>query len=262
MTVCKPIRILIAEDERHARDKLKHFLHKLEDNDLQIREAEDGRQALEEALSWCPHILIVDIHMPHLSGLEVIHQLSESERPLIVFTTAYEEYALKAFEIDAVDYLLKPFSFDRFSVTVDRVMERLHFLQGLLDPNVEPTGLVTPREEPRREPYLTRISVEGPGRIKLFLSLNEVYLIKSAGNYCEFFTSEASYLRRGTLKNITSRLSSDAFLRLNRSEVVQISHIKGIEVMAHGDALVNLYNGAQLKWSRHYRAENGGLFEI
>jgi two-component system LytT family response regulator len=263
--------ILIADDEKHARDKIRHFLAWYNQDIFVIEEAENGKaiQAILNQKTF--QLVIADINMPYINGLDALKTIDKEKRPLIIFTTAFEEYALDAFEVDAVDYLLKPFAFDRFQMALQRALERLSWQEqkDVSDSDVKQSEQDNPLDTKQnqefkdtRETYLTHIRVEGTGRSKLVISLDNVYLIKSAGNYCEFFTTEKSYLRRGTLKNLMSRLSPQVFLRLNRSEVVKIQEIKNIEVLSHGDALVNLKTGLQLKWSRHYRAENGGLFEV
>lgn len=252
MSDCQ-LKILIVDDEKHARDKLKHFITLYDtDNKHELAEAEDGLKALELVKSWQPHVLVADINMPHLSGLELVKRLPEDNKPLVLFTTAYEEYALEAFEVDAVDYLLKPFAYERFEQSITRVLNRLDL------PNSMGEELTSEEEQQ----YLTHIRVEGRGKLQSLLDLDDVYWIKASGNYCEFYTEKRSFIRRGTLKNLSTRLSPESFLRLNRSQIVQLNQIKSVEVIAHGDATVTLKTGHQLKWSRHYRAENGALFEV
>jgi two-component system LytT family response regulator len=255
------IRILIIEDEPHARDKLKHFIAQLNFEGLTTLEVENGLEALEVISTYEPHVLIADIHMPHLSGLECIKRISQAKRPLVIFTTAHEEYALEAFELNAVDYLLKPFSLERFSQSVNRVVDQL-MLRRSAQTSQDDLPVVQEATQEDKDIYIHRIRVESSNRAQTFLSLDEVHLIKSAGNYCEFFTNTQSYLRRGTLKRLATRLSPTQFIRLNRSEIVQVSHIKAVEVIDHGDVIVKLKNGSQHRWSRHYRSENGDLFEV
>lgn len=259
----KQLKVLIAEDEKHARDKLKYLISQIQSCEVILKEAEDGLKATEIIHKWSPHLVIADIHMPHMNGLEVVKQLPLQNKPFVIFTTAHEEYALRAFEVEAVDYLLKPFAYNRFDMAISRVLERIKLTSkednevvselSSFNQNIEDLDSIS---------YLTHIRVEGTGRLQSLLSLDEVYLIKSSGNYCEFYTIDRSYIRRGTLKELVARLAPKAFLRLNRSEVVQIRQIESVEVIAHGDAIVKLKDGRELKWSRHYRAENGALFEV
>ena len=122
--MCIEISILIIEDEQHARDKLRHFVSQLDYEEVTISEAEHGLEALEMISQYTPKVVIADIHMPHLSGLECIKRLDPKDRPLVIFTTAHDEYALEAFEVNAVDYLLK-LSFERFSQSVQRAVDQL-----------------------------------------------------------------------------------------------------------------------------------------
>jgi two-component system LytT family response regulator len=258
------IKVLIAEDEKHARDKLKYLLSQFDLCEFILREADDGLKAVELIQDWSPQLIIVDIHMPHINGLEVVKQLSNDNKPLVIFTTAYEAYALEAFEVEAIDYLLKPFAYDRLHKAINRVLDRINLLASKEEESNtnEKVQSLTGLDKNKTSSYLTYIRVESTGRLQSLLSLNEVYLIKSSGNYCEFYTSDRSYIRRGTLKDLVARLSPDLFLRLNRSEVVQINQINSVEVIAHGDAIIRLKAGQELKWSRHYRAENGAMFEV
>ena len=248
-----PLKILIVDDEKHARDKIKHFITRFNtQSHHELAEAEDGLQALELIKSWQPQVVVADVDMPHLNGLEMVKQLPKYKKPFIVFTTAYEEYALEAFEVEAVDYLLKPFAYDRFEQSIGRVLTRIDLLDPLVKSKVK-----------QRISSISRIKVEGRGKLQSLLALEQIHWIKASGNYCEFYTEEdRSFIRRGTLKELIARLSPEVFLRLNRSQVVQIAQIKSVEVIAHGDATVTLKNGLNLKWSRHYRAENGALFEV
>jgi len=259
------IKVLIAEDEKHARDKLKYLLSQFDLCEFILREADDGLKAVELIQDWSPQLVIVDIHMPHINGLEVVKQLPNDNKPFVIFTTAHEEYALQAFEVEAIDYLLKPFAYDRFQKAINRVLDRISLIatkeeELTTDEKVGPLDADIGKNN--ASSYLTHIRVESTGRLQSLLSLDEVYLIKSSGNYCEFYTSDRSYIRRGTLKDLVARLSPDSFLRLNRSEVVQINQINSLEVIAHGDAIIRLKAGQELKWSRHYRAENGAMFEV
>lgn len=248
------LKILIVDDEKHARDKIKHFITRFNtQSHHELAEAEDGLKALELIKSWQPQVVVADVDMPHLNGLEMVKKLPKHKKPFVVFTTAYEEYALEAFEVEAVDYLLKPFAYDRFEQSIGRVLTRIDLLKSTSEE----------QSETEDQQYLTHIRVEGRGKLQSLLALEQIHWIKASGNYCEFYTEEdRSFIRRGTLKELIARLSPEVFLRLNRSQVVQIAQIKSVEVIAHGDATVTLKNGLSLKWSRHYRAENGALFEV
>ena len=252
------MKVLVVEDELYSRAKIVHFLL-LAKHLGEVREAENGADGLTILQSWRPDLLIADVHMPHTDGLEMIARLPQDEMPMIIFTTAYKDYALQAFEVNAIDYLLKPFSLDRFMIAFRRVLHRITLRQQL---KYEEEGTATGDLESESSTYLHHIRVEGTGRIQVILSLTDVKLIRAAGNYSEFFTHERSYLRRGSLKDLMTRLDPQIFIRINRSEVVRIEHISEVNPKAHGDAELVMRDGGRLKWSRRYRAENGGQFEI
>ena len=264
------IRVLVVEDELYSRAKLVHFLM-LTDQVAEVREAENGLEGLKTLASWTPDLIIADIHMPHLDGLEMIDQLEGETRPTVIFTTAYRDYALRAFEVNALDYLLKPFSFDRFMISFKRFIDHKNLMRQVgLDMRhdeenhthlpEQPSAVTEPDEQSQ---YLAHIRVEGPGRTQKILSLSQVKLIRSSGNYAEFFvTPSDSYLRRGSLKDLMTRLDPQVFLRINRSEVVRIEEILEVSPKAHGDAELLMKYGGRFKWSRRYRAEDGSRFEI
>lgn len=226
------IRVLVVEDELYARAKIVHFLS-LTQQVSEVREAVNGFEGLRILQEWSPDLMVVDIHMPHLDGLEMTSHLPPEGRPMIIFTTAYKDYALQAFEINAVDYLLKPFSFERFMISFNRTIDHIS-LARLHEPSSEGEAQTQVSEgsddhlssQQSSEEYLTHIRVEGQGRAHHILSLDRVRLIRSAGNYAEFFTRQSqSYLRRGSLKELMTRLDPQVFLRVNRSEVVRIEEI-------------------------------------
>ena len=252
------MKVLVVEDELYSRAKIVHFLL-LAQHMGEVREAENGAEGLKILQSWRPDLLIADVHMPHLDGLEMISRLPQDDVPMIIFTTAYKDYALKAFEVNAIDYLLKPFSLDRFMIAFRRVIHRITLKRQL---KYEEEETAIGELESESSTYLFHIRVEGSGRMQVILSLTDVKLIRAAGNYSEFFTHEKSYLRRGSLKDLMTRLDPQIFIRINRSEVVRIDDIAEVSPKAHGDAELLMRSGDRLKWSRRYRAENGGQFEI
>jgi two-component system LytT family response regulator len=252
------IKVLVVEDELYSRAKIVHFLS-LAQQVSEVREAENGAEGLQVLQTWCPDLLIADVYMPHLDGFEMISRLPKDHRPMIIFTTAYKDYALKAFEVNAIDYLLKPFSLNRFMTSFSRVISHLSLKRKLeMEEAIEEDDAL--EDEPNT--YLSHIRVEGMGRMQVIIPLRKVKMIRAAGNYSEFFTDDTSYLRRGSLKELMTRLDPQVFIRINRSEVVRIEEIAEINPKAHGDAELLMKHGERLKWSRRYRAENGGQFEI
>lgn len=261
------INVLIVEDELYSRAKLSHFLS-LTDKVREVREAEHGLSGVNTLKSWHPDLLIVDIQMPYLNGFEVIQQLPREQRPVIIFTTAHETYALKAFEVNALDYLLKPFSLERFRRSFQRAYDQIKLVKGPL--NLTPT--ITPMSASHQDEgsdstaseteYLSHIRVEGPKKSQMILAIDQVMIVRALGNYAEFVTQHTSYLRRGALKGVVARLDPREFMQINRSEVVRIEYIKEVIPGAHGDAELVTHANSSLRWTRRYRSEAGGRFEV
>lgn len=253
------IRSLIADDEAPARRKLRGLLSQAGDVEV-VAEAADGVEAVAAIRSKSPDLVFLDVRMPRLDGFGVIAEVGVEAMPLVVFVTAYDENALRAFEVHALDYLLKPFAPSRFERLLDRVRRQL--AQPARDASADLAGrierlLASLRPEPG---ILRQILVErGEGR-QVLLALDEIVRIQADGNYLLVFTREGEHRRRGTLRDLEGRLDPARFLRLNRSEIVRLDAIREIQPWFHGDARVVLQDGAVLTWSRRYRAKAEGLF--
>ena len=215
--------------------------------------------------------------MPYLNGFELIQRIPNERRPVLIFTTAHEGYALRAFEVNALDYLLKPFSLDRFRSAFERAYEHIKLIRAplnkgesaqlggveSLDKGAERHDDETLGATPEAESiYLQHVRVEGSKRAQVILSLDEVIMVRASGNYIELITADSSYLRRGALKGVVARLDPRQFMQINRSEVVRIDRIKEVISKTHGDAELMMDHGKALKWTRRYRAEMGGRFEV
>lgn len=255
------LSVLVVEDEGHARLKLCRFLKRFSQL-IQVHEASDGVEGLNICREVMPQLVIVDIQMPLIDGISLVEALVHEGSPLVVFTTAHEEYAIQAFEINAVDYLLKPFSYERFCSTMIRVNERLSLISTSDHDSCQEADSIIPKENSPVGDYLTHIRVEGDMRTHHIIRLDEVLFIRAAGNYNEFFTHGRAYLRRGTLKELLDRLNPQVFMRINRSEIIQIQEIGSVSVEGHGDAEITMKSGVRLRWSRRYRSQNGGRFEV
>jgi len=250
------IRALIADDEAPARRKLRDLLGRESDFEV-VGEACDGVEAVEAIRTGAPDVVFLDIQMPRLDGFGVIREVGVEAMPLVVFVTAYDEHALKAFEVHALDYLLKPFAPSRLERLLERVRRQLEpASSGDLADRVERL-LATMRPAPE---YLRQILVEkGEGRQAL-LVVDQIDRICAEGNYLRFFSQGTEYRRRGTLRDLEDRLDPARFLRLNRSEIVRLEAIREVQPWFHGDARVVLHDGTVLTWSRRYRAKAEGLF--
>lgn len=249
------IRALIADDEPPARKKLRELLGKEADVEI-VGEAADGLEAVTAIRTAAPDVVFLDVRMPRLDGFGVIREVGVDAMPLVVFVTAYDEHALKAFEVHALDYLLKPFSPSRFARLLDRLRRQLGAASGDLAQRID--RLLT--EIRPTTPPLRQILVEIDEGRQTLLNLDAIDLIRADGNYLSILSGGTPYRRRGTLSDLESRLDPARFLRLNRSEIVRLETIREIQPWFHGDARVVLTDGSVLTWSRRYRARAEGMF--
>ena len=251
------IRALIADDEPPARRKIRDLLSRESDFEV-VGEADDGAEAVAAIRGLSPDVVFLDIQMPRLDGFGVIREVGVDEMPLTVFVTAYDEHALKAFEVHALDYLLKPFSPSRFGRLLERVRRRLSpgSLDSQLAERIE-RMLLAVRTAPE---YLRQILVDKDEDRQVLLAMDQLDRVCAEGNYLRFFSQGTEYRRRGTLRDLEGRLDPARFLRLNRSEIVRLEAIREVQPWFHGDARVLLHDGTLLTWSRRYRAKAEGMF--
>lgn len=240
------LRVLIADDEPNARERLREFLSK-ETNIEVVAECGDGRSALHAIRKTAPDLVFLDVQMPELTAFEIIAQLSPNPIPTIILVTAHPRYAMEAFDVSAVDYLLKPFDHSRFqralSLGRERVAARTRSQQTLRVR--EKTG---PSVYKRKE---DRLIVRSSGRI-IPLACSEISWISSAGNYAEIHVGKAVHLLRQTLTSLEDSLPAD-FVRVSKSCLVNMKFIRELNPKLYGDALVILVDGTQLTATRNYR---------
>jgi two-component system LytT family response regulator len=256
------IRALVADDEAPARKKLRALLSRAPDVEI-VAEAADGEEAVAAIRTTAPDVVFLDIQMPRLDGFGVIAQVGVAAMPLTVFVTAFDEHALRAFEVHALDYLLKPFAPTRFERVLARVRQQLGASgSGDLTQRIERLLAALPGPPPKPD-YLRQVLVDqGPGR-QILLAVETIDRIEAVGNYLLFVTAGAEHRehrRRGTLREIEERLDPARFLRLNRSEIVRLDAIREVQPWFHGDAKVVLADGTVRTWSRRYRTKADGLF--
>jgi two-component system LytT family response regulator len=246
------IRVLIVDDEAPARRKLRELLGRESGFEI-VGEAADGVEAVAAIREAAPDLIFLDIQMPKLDGFGVIAEIGIEKMPRVVFVTAYDEHALRAFEVEALDYLLKPFPPSRFQRLLERVRRRE---SGSLDERIDRLlAAVRPKSE-----FPRQILVERGEDRQALLAMGDIDLIRADGNYLSFFSKGEEYRRRGTLREIEERLDPELFVRLNRSEIVRLGAIRELQPWFHGDARVILRDGSVLTWSRRYRAKAEGLF--
>jgi two-component system, LytTR family, response regulator len=242
------IHTFIVDDEPLARERIRKLL--AAEPDVHIAgEFADGREAVTAVHNRRPDLIFLDVQMPELDGFGVIEALRGEWPPVIIFVTAYDKFALRAFEVHAVDYLLKPFDRERFQKALDRARAQLRNHQ---------TGELNHRLAALLEdlrPALKqcdRLTVKSEGRV-LFLKTEEIDWVEAADNYVNLHLGAESHLLRETMTALEERLAPDKFLRINRSTIVNVERIKELQPMFHGEYVVILRNGTRLTLSRSYR---------
>lgn len=237
----------MVDDERLARDKLRRFLAETEAVSV-VGEAANGKEAVERIREKRPDVVFLDVQMPGMDGFDVIEELSGDFPPAVVFVTAHDDYAIRAFEVEAIDYLLKPFDGPRLRQAIDRVRRQLR-----QDPRdlAEKLGRLLGLDGEMRRP-LRRIAFRSAGRIQS-LRVDEVYWFEAADNYLKIHTGKDVHLVRETLSELERRLDPDLFVRVHRSAIVKIEGIRQVESLFHGDYEVILRTGERLPVGRKYR---------
>jgi two-component system, LytTR family, response regulator len=250
------IRTLIVDDEPLARDRVKRFLR--DENDIMILgECGNGKEAIAAIKEQKPDLVFLDIQMPEKNGFEVVKALDLQPMPSIIFVTAYDQYAIQAFDVHALDYLLKPFNRERLHRAVVHARERIEH-RNLGDIDERLTSLIADIRGEKK--YLERLVVKSVGRV-FFLKTDEIDWIEAAGNYVKLHTGKESHMIRETMNGIEAKLNPEKFLRIHRSTVVHIDRIKELHPMFSGDYSVILRNGTELALSRNYRERFLELFE-
>ncbi len=235
------IRTLIVDDEPLARDRLRGFL-KAEASVEVLGECGSGPEAIAMIKAATPDLVFLDMQMPGCDGLQVIAQLPEGKRPAIIFATAHERFALDAFDVAAVDYLLKPFDRERFQQALRRAQDHLQRNRGT---EIAPApAAAAPRPD--------RITVKADGRL-VFLRPEEIVRVEAADNYVMLHLVTGRLMLRETMAALETRLGTQQFARVNRSAIVQLDQIREIQPAQHGDYTVVLRDGTQLPLSRSLR---------
>lgn len=248
------IRTLIVDDEPLSRQRLRDLLAGEPDFEL-IGECGDGLAAMACLREESCDLVFLDVEMPGLDGLEVARQLATGGGPAVIFVTAYDFYALPAFEVHAVDYLLKPFDRERFRKALVWARTAIDRDRGDAPANLPASTLADLRGG--RKP-LERVTIKSGGRI-YFLRTKDIDWIEAAGNYLRLHAGTATHSLRETMNNLEARLDSDHFWRIHRSTIVNVDRIRELQPLFHGDYVVILNNGTELTLSRTYRRNLPGL---
>jgi two-component system, LytTR family, response regulator len=239
------IRTLIVEDEPHARHYLRELLS--EEREVAIvGEASSGAEGTDLIRKLSPDLVFLDIQMPDLSGFDLISEVGVEKMPAFVFVTAYSEFAVRAFEVEAVDYLCKPFDRDRLSASLERAIRRI----DLRNTTAAENGLGALQD--KTGPWLSRIPVKERNGI-VFVPVDGILWIEAADKYVELHTADRTYLARQTIQSLEESLDPKQFVRIHRSTIVRKAAVRGLHPLFHGDYLVRLNNGNELTLSRNFR---------
>jgi two-component system LytT family response regulator len=248
MTDSPRIRVLLVDDEPLAREMLREMLQNDPEAEI-VGESCNGREALEAIRSESPDLIFLDVQMPEVGGFEVLTALQKDKLPYVIFVTAYDQYAVRAFEVKALDYLLKPFDQERFDLSWKRAKEQLaRDRNGGTDQRI----LALLEELKAGNRYLERLVIKAGGRI-YFLDTAEIDWIEAEGNYVSVHSAKKSHLLRETISSLEAQLDPKKFVRIHRSSIVRLDFIQELQPWFHGEYRVILNDGTQLTLSRNHR---------
>jgi two-component system LytT family response regulator len=244
----KKIRTLVVDDEPLARERLTSLLSAEPDIEV-VGQCRDGEEAVTAIVDHSPDLVFLDVQMPAMNGFEVIDAVGPERMPLVIFVTAYDQHALRAFQVRALDYVLKPFDRERFQEALQRA--RAHIQR-------DETGdlgrrlLALVKDLRRDQPKTDRLVVKSGGRL-FFLRADEIDWIEAAGNYVRLHVGTTSHLLRETMNAIEGRLDPEKFFRIHRSRIVNMERIQEMQPWLNGEYAVVLRTGTRLTLSRGYR---------
>ncbi len=232
------IRAFIVDDEPLARQRVRLLLGEEPDVEI-IGECADGFEAVEQIPASKPDLVFLDVQMPDMDGFEVLRRLPQASLPVVIFTTAYDQHALRAFEVNALDYLLKPFKPTRFKEAVQRARDLIANQQA----GVAARGLLALLgHRPPPAGQLTRLAVKTPGKV-IFVELDQIQAIEAAGKYAVVHVGKENHILRETMSSLEAHLPPQRFLRVNRSIIVNIDQIQELQTLFKGENLVKMKNG-------------------
>lgn len=236
----KKLKVIIIDDEKLARDLIRSFLTKYTDMEI-AAECENGFEGIKSINEYKPDLIFLDIQMPKLNGFEMLELIDEELN--IIFSTAYDQYALKAFEVNAVDYLLKPFSRERFDEAVKRVLERIEKAEPIIQKPKELAGKFVSENE-----ILKRIVVKKNQKIEI-VPVEQILYLEAQDDYVKIVTKDSSALKQNRMKFFEEHLP-DSFVRIHRSYLVNLNYIKQIDLIGKDSHAVLLKDGKQLPVSK------------
>ena len=242
------LQAVIVDDEAPARDRLRDLLGAEPDIAI-VAECASGREAIAAATAHRPDLLFLDIQMPQVTGFDVLRKLPAGEFPVVIFTTAYDQHALQAFEVHALDYLLKPFKAARFKAAVQRAREHLQRRRGS---EADSRILALLGQLRAAQTYTARFVIKSASRV-VIVKASEIDWIESASNYALLHVGDKTHVQRETMRSLEEHLSPAQFVRVSRSTIVNIERIKELQPMMKGDYVVILSNGKQFTMTRGIR---------
>ncbi len=242
------IRALVVDDEPLARDRIRMLLEDEPEVEI-VSESANGTEALRAIEKLAPDLVFLDVQMPELTGFEVLDRLDPARMPVVIFVTAYDQYALKAFEVCALDYLLKPFDRERFTRALARARAELDRRKA---GQVNEQVLKLLSELHQGKKHLEKLIIRDGGRV-FFLRTDEIDWIEAAGNYVRMHTGKEEYLYRETMAKLEAHLNPDRFARIHRSTIVNVERIKELQPWFRGDYVIVLRDNQKLTLSRTYR---------
>ena len=245
------VRVMLVDDEPLGRERLRNLLSR-EAGVAVVGEASDGESAVAAIRTLRPEIVFLDVQMPGLTGFGVLERLGPDVPPAVVFVTAHDQFALEAFEVHAVDYLLKPFDRDRFQKALQRAVDRLRSARPD-DLSAQLTAMIAQLQPPPAAPKAPeRIPVKTGSKVS-FVAVTDIDWVGSADNYVELHVGDRSHLLRETMGSIEARLPADRFVRISRTSIVNADRVKELQPLFHGEYSVTLKNGTKLTLSRSHR---------
>jgi two-component system LytT family response regulator len=244
------LRAIIVDDEMLARQIIREMLE--HDPEVEVvAECVNGREAVEAIQTCQPDLLFLDIQMPEVAGFEVLEALKGERLPLVIFVTAYDQYAVRAFDVHALDYLLKPFDRERFEMAISRAKAQMRRERnGELDRRI--VALLEALKAEAK--YVERLVIKNGGRV-FFLETGEINWVEAEGNYVRLHTDKKAHLLRETISSLEEQLDPKKFLRVHRSTIVRIDSIRELQPWFHGEYHIILHNGTKLTLSRNYREQ-------
>ncbi|MEO9482956.1 MAG: LytTR family DNA-binding domain-containing protein [Ekhidna sp.] len=243
------LQVVVVDDESLAREAILHYLNE-DDRFCVVEDCSDGQSALKAIHQHQPQLVLLDIEMPELNGIEVAKQL-KYPFPYLVFITAFEEYAITAFEENAIDYLLKPLNKERFAKMLDRVYEQWTLKQSIWDESK--TTLLAQLNTHKSTQYLKKITSKHKGMITL-IPVESIYWIESQGSFSKVHLEGKTELTNLSVKQLEEVLDPGIFVRVHKSFMVNIDHIESLESYFHGEYILHLTNRSQVKLSRGYKS--------